>query len=129
MIDPDWLAPIAIGATVFIIIYLAVTFVTSPRSPQAWPREDVNVVDRTLGFAFGVVARTGAAGPQRDFHRRGLSAANGRPPTWVTEARIYPLVNATARALQTLAPETSRIAETAASAGCATRPDCRNNKK
>ncbi len=111
IIDPDWLAPLAVGGLVFLVIYLAVTFVTSSISHGLAKGEDVNVVDRLLGFVFGII--------------RGLvllaigvliiAAAfgeNGRPPSWVTTARIYPVVNATARALQVLAPETSRIAET-----------------
>jgi membrane protein required for colicin V production len=111
IIDPDWLAPLAVGGLVFLVIYLAVTFVTSSVSHGLAKGEDVNVVDRLLGFVFGII--------------RGLvllaigvliiAAAfgeNGRPPSWVTTARIYPVVNATARALQVLAPETSRIAET-----------------
>ncbi|WP_300543257.1 CvpA family protein [Maricaulis sp.] len=111
IIDPDWLAPLAIGGFVFIVIYLAVTFVTSSLSKGLAKGEDVNVVDRTLGFAFGLVRGMVLLGLGVIF----LAATfgeNGRPPGWVTEARIYPMVSATARALQTLAPETSRLAET-----------------
>lgn len=112
MIDPDWVAPLAVGGLIFIIIYLAVTFVTSSLSKGLAKGEDVNVVDRTLGFVFGVVRGLVLLGLAVIF----LAATfgeNGRPPSWVTTARIYPVVNATARALQVLAPETSRIAETA----------------
>ncbi|WP_417481537.1 CvpA family protein [Maricaulis sp.] len=111
LIDPDWLAPLAIGAVIFLLVYLAITFVTSSLSRGLAKGDDVNVVDRTLGFAFGVV--------------RGLIllalgvivmtatlGTNGQPPAAVTASRIYPLVNATARALQTLAPATSRLAAT-----------------
>ncbi len=111
MIDPDWLAPLAVGATVFIIIYLAVTFVTSSLSSGLAKGEDVNVVDRTLGFAFGIIRGLVLLGLSVIFFAA-VFGQNGRPPVWVTEARIYPMVNATARALQTLAPETSRIADT-----------------
>ena len=41
IIDPDWLAPVAVGAAVFILIYLAVTFVTSSLSKGLAKGEDV----------------------------------------------------------------------------------------
>ena len=47
---------------------------------------------------------------------------NGRPPESITQARIYPLVNATARALQTLAPESSRIGSSAPLPGSTNDP-------
>ncbi|MHA6288355.1 CvpA family protein [Maricaulis sp. CAU 1757] len=112
MIDPDWLAPLAIGGIIFLIIYLAVTFVTSSLSKGLAKGEDVNVVDRSLGFGFGVLRGLVLLGLGVIFIAATFGEA-GRPPVWVREARIYPLVNATARALQSLAPETSRIAETA----------------
>jgi membrane protein required for colicin V production len=111
IIDPDWLAPLAVGGFVFIVIYLAVTFVTSSLSKGLAKGEDVNVVDRTLGFAFGVVRGLVLLGLTVIFMAATMGE-NGRPPNWVSQARIYPLVSATARALQTLAPETSRLAET-----------------
>ena len=111
IIDPDWLAPLAVGAAVFLLVYLAVTFVTSSVSRGLARGEDVNVVDRTLGFAFGMVRGMVLLGLVVIFSAA-IFGENGRPPAFVTEARIYPMVNATARALQTLAPETSRLAET-----------------
>lgn len=111
LVDPDWLAPLAVGAIVFVVIYLAVTFVTSSLSKGLAKGEDVNVVDRSLGFAFGVIRGLVLLGLSVIFLAATMGE-NGRPPNWITEARIYPLVNATARALQTLAPETSRLAET-----------------
>tara|TARA_R110000868_G_scaffold26347_2_gene101517 strand:- start:10137 stop:10781 length:645 start_codon:yes stop_codon:yes gene_type:complete len=111
LIDPDWLAPLAIGAVIFLLIYLAVTFVTSSLSNGLAKGEDVNVIDRTLGFAFGVVRGLVLLALGVIFMAATLGT-DGRPPEAVTASRIYPLVNATARALQTLAPETSRIAGT-----------------
>jgi membrane protein required for colicin V production len=111
LIDPDWLAPLAIGAVIFLLIYLAVTFVTSSLSNGLAKGDDVNVIDRTLGFAFGVVRGLVLLALGVIFMAATLGT-DGRPPAAVTASRIYPLVNATARALQTLAPETSRIAGT-----------------
>jgi len=111
MIDPDWLAPLAVGLLIFVLIYLAVTFVTSSLSSGLAKGEDVNVVDRTLGFSFGVIRGLVLLGLGVILFTQAFGT-NGQPPSAITEARIYPLVNATARALQTLAPESSHIAGT-----------------
>jgi membrane protein required for colicin V production len=111
MISPPLLADAVVVVTVFILVYLAVTFVTSSLSTGLAKGEDVNVVDRTVGFAFGIIRGLVLLGLGVILFTQAFGT-NGRPPTAITEARIYPLVNATARALQTLAPETSRIAET-----------------
>ena len=87
------------------------TFVTSSLSKGLAKGEDVNVVDRTLGFAFGVARGLVLLGLGVILFAATLGE-DGRPPSWITQAKIYPVVNATARALQTLAPETSHIAET-----------------
>jgi membrane protein required for colicin V production len=109
MIDPDWLAPVAAVTFIFLLIYLAVTFVTSSLSTGLAKGEEVNVVDRTLGFSFGILRGLVILGLATIVAAQTLGH-QGQPPTFITEARIYPLVNATARALQTLAPEGSRIA-------------------
>jgi len=111
LIDPDWVAPFAVGALVFVIIYLAVTFVTSSLSQGLARGEDVNVVDRTLGFAFGVIRGLVLLALGLIFFTAAFGT-DGHPPASITSARIYPMVNATARAMQVLAPESSRIGET-----------------
>tara|TARA_R110001606_G_scaffold263921_1_gene412547 strand:+ start:5214 stop:5870 length:657 start_codon:yes stop_codon:yes gene_type:complete len=111
LIDPDWLAPLAIGAVIFLLVYLSITFVTSSLSSGLAKGDDVNVVDRTLGFAFGVVRGLVLLALGVIFMAATLGI-DGQPPRAVTESRIYPLVKAAADALQTLAPSTSRIADT-----------------
>ena len=107
LVQPGIIGVIGVGAFVFILIYLAVTFVTSSLSKGLKSGEDVSVVDRTLGFAFGIVRGLVLLGLGVIFFS-GMDET-GQPPRWITEARIYPLVNASARALQALAPESSRV--------------------
>lgn len=109
-IPNDLFANIAVLGTVFVLVFLAVSFVTGSLTRKTKEGEDVGVVDRALGFVFGLL---------RGLVFLGLllivfaSATPGAaPPSWMAEARIYPLVNASARALQSLAPEDSRIART-----------------
>ncbi|MCW5723576.1 MAG: CvpA family protein [Maricaulaceae bacterium] len=106
---PGLLANALVLGVVFLLVFLAVSFITNSLSRGVKTGDEVGVIDRTAGFAFGLL---------RGLVLLGLllilfaSATPGRyPPPWIAEARIYPLVNASARALQTLAPEGSRIAD------------------
>lgn len=91
-------------AGVFILVYLAVSFVTSSLQPNAKAGEDVNVIDRSLGFVFGLVRGLVLLGLFVLVFRNTLPGAQ---PEWLQGARIYPLANATATLLQRLAPEGS----------------------
>lgn len=90
--------------TIFLLIYLAVSFVTSSLVKHVKSGEDVSVIDRTAGFAFGVV---------RGLVLLGLvvlvfqNAAPNAQPDWLRGARVYPLASATAALLQSLAPDGS----------------------
>ncbi|MGY6663299.1 MAG: CvpA family protein [Glycocaulis sp.] len=91
-------------AGVFILVYLAVSFVTSSLQPNAKAGEDVNVIDRSLGFVFGLVRGLVLLGLFVLVFKNTLPGAQ---PEWLQGARIYPLANATATLLQRLAPEGS----------------------
>jgi membrane protein required for colicin V production len=97
-------------AVVFLLVYLAVSFVTSSLQKNVKSGEDVTVIDRTLGFAFGLV---------RGLILLGLlvlvfnNTMAGAPPPWLSSARVYPLADSTARLLQSLAPEGSWAARAA----------------
>ncbi|MEQ8404309.1 MAG: CvpA family protein [Oceanicaulis sp.] len=92
--------------TVFILIYLAVSFVTSSLSKNVKRGEDVPTVDRTLGFVFGVA---------RGLVLLGLlvlvftSATGGAAPAWMQNSQVFPLARSTAQLLQHLAPAGSPI--------------------
>lgn len=94
---------IALGG-VFILVYLAVSFVTASLQPRAKAGEDVNVIDRSLGFIFGLVRGLVLLGLFVLVFKNTLPGAQ---PEWLRGARIYPLANATATLLQRLAPEGS----------------------
>ncbi|MFW6413385.1 MAG: CvpA family protein [Oceanicaulis sp.] len=91
-------------AAVFILVYLAVSFVTQSLQKNVKTGEEVTTIDRSLGFVFGLL---------RGLVLLGLvvlvfnSALPGAQPAWLTNARVYELADATARLLQQLAPEGS----------------------
>ena len=95
-------------AITFILVYLAVSFVTSSLSKDVKQGEDVNVVDRTLGFIFGVIRGLILLGLIVLVFKNTTLAG---PPSWFRSARIYPLVDATASLLQSLAPSGSWAAQ------------------
>jgi membrane protein required for colicin V production len=92
--------------TVFILVYLAVSFVTSSLQKNVKRGEDVPTLDRTLGFVFGVA---------RGLVLLGLlvvvfvNATGGTAPAWMRSSQVYPLARATAGLLQHLAPAGSPI--------------------
>lgn len=107
MIQPNWAADVAGVVGAFLLIYLAVTLVTSSIAKQLGRGEEPGLLDRLAGLAFGVA--------------RGLVilalfvlayawVRPNEPSPWLTEARLYPLISSTAAALQELAPESSRVA-------------------
>jgi membrane protein required for colicin V production len=103
------LANIIAMAAVFILVYLAVSFVTSSLQKNVKTGEDVTVIDRTLGFIFGLVRGLVLLGLFVLVIKNTMPGAN---PAWLTGARLYPLAEASAQLLQTLAPEGSWVAET-----------------
>ena len=92
---------VALGV-IFLVVYLAISFVTSSLIRNVKEGGDVSVIDRTLGFVFGVA---------RGILLLGLlvlvfkNTMPGAQPDWLRGARAYPLADATATLLQSLAPE------------------------
>jgi len=110
VIQPGWAADIAAVVGVFLLVYLAVTLITSSIAKHLRGGDEPGMLDRVAGLAFGVargvvilalfvILYTAFVPPDR-------------PSRWLTEARLYPMVSATAVALQELAPESSHIAST-----------------
>lgn len=94
---------VALGV-VFLLVYLAVSFVTASLQKNVKSGEDVTVIDRSVGFVFGVVRGLVLLGLLVLVFKNTLPGAS---PAWLTGARVYPLAEATADLLQSLAPEGS----------------------
>ncbi|MCR9128198.1 MAG: CvpA family protein [Alphaproteobacteria bacterium] len=100
---------IAMGV-VFLLVYLAVSFITGSLQKNVKSGEDVTTIDRTLGFVFGLVRGVVMLGLLVLVLNNTMPGAN---PAWLTSARVYPVADATARLLQSLAPDGSWAAQTA----------------
>ena len=103
-------ANIAVLGVVFMLVFLAVSFVTGSLAKGVKEGEDVGFLDRALGFVFGLLRGLVFLGLLLIVFASATPGAQA--PDWMRDARVYPLVNASARALQSLAPEDSRIAQT-----------------
>lgn len=95
---------------VFIIVYLAVSFVTRSLQKNVKSGDDVTTIDRTLGFIFGVIRGLVILGMLVLVFN---SAMPGAQPPWLTGARVYPLAASTAQLLSHLAPDSSWAANAA----------------
>lgn len=109
-IPSDLIANLAALGLVFLLVYLAVSFVTSSLQKNVKSGEDVTTIDRMLGFAFGLIRGLVLLGLLALVFNNTLASG---PPSWLTQARVYPLVDTTARLLQSLAPDGSWASQTA----------------
>ena len=112
-IDKDWLADVAAGAAIFLVVLIVASFFTHwvARHVQ---RSALGSADRALGFAFGLV--------------RGLVFCSlaymvfiwlePQPPDWFTQAKSLPIIVRCAQIIQSLVPE--RFAQIEAQAKGAT---------
>ncbi len=105
MVGSGLIANVVAMAAVFLLVYLAVSFVTSSLQKNVKSGEDVTVIDRTLGFVFGLVRGLVMLGLLVLVIKNTMSN-----PTWMTGGRLYPLAEASAQLLQTLAPDGSWVA-------------------
>lgn len=104
VIASDLLANLIVLGVVFLLVYLAVSFITSSLQKGVKSGEDVTVIDRTAGFVFGLARGLVLLGLLVLVFKNTLPGAE---PPWLTRAQVYPLANATANLLQSLAPEGS----------------------
>jgi membrane protein required for colicin V production len=108
-VPAGWIANLATLAIVFLLVFMAVSFLTAPMRANVKRGDDVGFLDRMLGFFFGIARALLALG----FLLIIASLANqGQPPRQIADARLYPLVNISAQLMQSLAPGDSQIGRT-----------------
>jgi len=105
-IQPDWLAFLLVVVGVFLVVFIGVTMVTHSLTSMLHRNDHVGFFDRVLGLIFGVARGVLLAALSVILY----NAAFDTPRPWMTESASYPLVAKTAMALQSVAPESARIA-------------------
>ncbi len=109
-IEPPLLARAAAGAGGFLIALVLLSFLTTRLAARVG-RSELNALDRSLGFLFGLVR--GAFIVSALYAVASLVVPPERQPAWVQSARSLPMVAAGARHLERLLP--GRIAHYGAS--------------
>jgi membrane protein required for colicin V production len=99
-IEKGWLADIAAGAVIFLVVLVVASFVTHWVSRHV-QRSALGSADRALGFLFGVA--------------RGVVLCSlaymvfiwlePQPPAWVDDAKSMPLIKRSAAVIESLMPE------------------------
>lgn len=107
LITPGWAADAVTIAGVFILVYMAVTLVTHHFTERLRGGSDVGALDRSAGFLFGIIRGMALLGLALILFNQ--LTPRDRMPYWLTGARLYPAINATARALQALAPASAPV--------------------
>ena len=105
LVDADWISLLIAALLIFVVVYVAMSALTYRWMERAHGG-DIGFLDRSLGFVFGIA--------------RGLFVVSiaflvfvwlvpdrRDQPTWITDARLMPLVDFTAGALGSLAAQQS----------------------
>jgi membrane protein required for colicin V production len=124
LITPGWAADAVTITGIFILVYMAVTLVTHKFTERLRGGSDVGTLDRSAGFLFGMVRGMALLGLALILFNQ--LTPRDRMPGWLVNARLYPAINATARALQALAPSSAPVNDRPVTA--AAEPPARSTK-
>ncbi|MGD2134129.1 MAG: CvpA family protein [Maricaulaceae bacterium] len=105
-IQPYWLAFAVVVVGVFLAVFVGVTMISHSLTSMLYRGDRVGFFDRVLGIAFGGARGLLLAALFVLFFNVAVTPS----PSWMTDAQSYPLVFKAAHAIQTLAPESARIA-------------------
>lgn len=107
-LHPDWIGNAAALLVVFVIIYVLIRVSASAVSRRVRDAPTLGVLDRTIGFGFGLVRGIVALGAFVLVFS--LATPPDRMPPWITGSLLYPLSASAANVLRAIAPEGSRLA-------------------
>lgn len=102
-IHPDWAANVAGVLVVFLIVYIALRLLGAGLADRIQRTQVLGMLDRSVGLGFGLVRAVIVLGA----FNLAFNAATPpeRVPRWISEAKLYPLSTAAARAIQQFAPK------------------------
>jgi len=101
-ISPTWLGSLVTYAGIFLVVLIPLSFV-SYRFSQGVKHSPVGAVDRSLGFAFGIVRGLVIIGIAYLVFSMVIPIRN--QPSWMTNARTLPLIQGSADVLLELIPD------------------------
>ncbi|VAV97563.1 hypothetical protein MNBD_ALPHA06-2242 [hydrothermal vent metagenome] len=101
-IESEIIASVVTAAVIFLGVYVLMTFATRKISDFARRNPHISVLDRTAGFAFGLVR--GMVMLALVLLGWNFVAKPEQTPDWIATTKVYPAVTATAEILKSLAP-------------------------
>ena len=114
VIHPDWLASAAALIVIFLAAYIALRVLGAHLTERVKKTRHLGTLDRAVGLGFGLIRALVTLGLLNIvFH---IATPPERTPKWVTEAKLYPLTEVSARGLRAIAPKGSAIASRVAPA-------------
>ena len=105
LVHPDWLASLLAYAAVFLGVFIPLAFIVSHFSASV-KRSAIGPLDRAAGVAFGVVRGLVIVGLAYMAFTYFVPVRS--QPRWLTQARLFPMVEASADVLLSVLPEHPR---------------------
>jgi membrane protein required for colicin V production len=107
-LHPDWIGNAVALLAVFVLVYVAIRSSASALSRRLQNVASLSILDRTVGFGFGLVRGVIALGAFMLVFS--LATPPDRMPDWITHATLYPLSAGAANVLRAIAPRGQRLA-------------------
>ncbi len=103
IIESEWLANIAVGAGIFLVVLIFLFVVSSALS--GWVRGSrLNILDRSLGFVVGILAALVLVSAAYIPFSSSWSEAEEQP-SWFRDARLRPVIQWGAKMVRNVLPE------------------------
>lgn len=106
LIEPDWIGSIAAAIVVFLIVYFGIRIVGAMLSRSLKEHKQLGGFDRIMGLIVGGVRALALLGAVHLVFHAATPAE--RIPDWFRDAAVFPLSEASARAIQTVLPSVGR---------------------
>ncbi len=103
IIDPDWAGNVAAVIAVFLVVYILLRLIGAALARRIRDDEVMGPLDRIVGLGFGMVRGFVFLGALNLFFNAATPPEHA--PTWITQARTYPITAAAGRILVAFAPK------------------------
>ena len=101
-LEPLWFADVVTVGGIFLAIYIAVTVFTAQLHKAAHSSAPIGMLDRAAGLGFGIVR--GLVVLALGVMVLRAATPPDRLPTWLTEARLYPVIGISADMIAAVGP-------------------------
>jgi membrane protein required for colicin V production len=105
MFQPPIVAEIAAAILVFLVVFIVITVFTSMLAKAVHQSAEIGMLDRLAGLAFGVLRGVLILALFVLLMRHITGAPQAPMPAWLTQARLYPILEKAAVTLESVIPE------------------------